>query len=281
MHRARKTLESRLRRRGILTPSRRVLLEPGNLVLPPLPSSLIDSTTHFATRWSTLSGLLVGAGAVPESIAALAQGVIQSMLFQTVKVCGLAAILTVGVVGTLVVAQQSGTAVETGSRHPATSRETGGTALSRTAADRQQAKAQRQEAENVRRTAKILEKLDAKIDLTLPNPTTLRDFLKAVKQATTYKNFTGIPIYIDDEGLRDASIKIDSHLGLPRSRPEVRLARFAPPLAPLVHGRGWLLADQLAGRHQRAASRGDRQENRPAPEGDGASGGGAGILPSG
>ncbi len=66
----------------------------------------------------------------------------------------------------------------------------------------------------MRRTAKILEKLDAKIDLTLPNPTTLSDFLKAVKQATTDKNFTGIPIYIDDEGLRDASIKIDSHLSV-------------------------------------------------------------------
>ena len=106
LHRARKTLESRLRRRGILAPTVAGLLDPGSLSLGPLPSSLIESTTQFAVRWSTLRGLLVGAGAVPETIAALAQGVIQAMFIQTVKVCGIAAVLTVGVVGTLVVAQQ-------------------------------------------------------------------------------------------------------------------------------------------------------------------------------
>ncbi len=106
LHRARKQLATRLRRRGILAPAVARVLEPANVVVPALPSSLVESTVQFASRWSAVRGLLVGAAAVPESIAALAEGVIQAMLVQTAKISGFAALLTIGIVGTVVLAQQ-------------------------------------------------------------------------------------------------------------------------------------------------------------------------------
>src|SRR5207244_6280654 len=106
LHRARKRLESRLRRRGILAPVAARLIEPSGLSLPPLPSSLVESTVQFASRWASVSGLLAGASAIPESIIALAQGVIHAMFLQTVKVAGVGALLAAGVLGTVVVDHQ-------------------------------------------------------------------------------------------------------------------------------------------------------------------------------
>ena len=105
LHRARRRLEARLKRRGLPAPLAARLVEPRGL-LPPLPSSLIESTTQFAARWTTVRGLLVGAGTVPESIAALARGVLHAMLLQTAKVGVFAIILIVAVVGTVVTASR-------------------------------------------------------------------------------------------------------------------------------------------------------------------------------
>jgi RNA polymerase sigma factor (sigma-70 family) len=223
LHRARKTLESRLRRRGVLAPIGARLLDPGRLSLPPLPSTLVESTTQFAVRWSTLSGLLVGAAAVPESIAALARGVIHAMLVQTVKVCGLATIFGVGVVGTFVVAQQAKTPPKPGpayegppSKDP---RQDSVPPLTKEDVQRNEEdlRLAQQAAQMAARTAKILEKLDEAIDLKLPDPVQLDAFLKAVKQATTDKNFMGIPIYVDPVGLQEVGLSIDSHVSVHRS----------------------------------------------------------------
>ena len=51
----------------------------------PLPDSLVETTIQLASRWSSVRGLLVGAAAVPESIATLARGVIHAMILQTVR----------------------------------------------------------------------------------------------------------------------------------------------------------------------------------------------------
>jgi hypothetical protein len=66
---------------------------------------LIEATVQFSLRWSRLSGLLGSAAVVPQSIAALAQGVVQSMFLQTIRVSA-AVLLAVGAIGTVVVAQQ-------------------------------------------------------------------------------------------------------------------------------------------------------------------------------
>jgi hypothetical protein len=160
----------------------------------------------------------------------LAQGVIQAMFIQTVKVCGIAAVLTIGVVGTLVVAQQEKTQVLEGptylappgglKRSAVTQEEVQKAEQELKKAEQEQkaeqelkkAEQQLRRAEEAILTAKILRKLDEQIDLKLPNPTQLTDFLKAVKQATTDNKFSGIPIYVDPVGLDDAGAKIESHL---------------------------------------------------------------------
>ena len=106
LHRARKRLASRLRHRGILAPALARIIEPASVTLPPIPSPLIESTVQFASQWSAVRGLLVGATAVPQAIATLAQGVIQAMFFQSIKLSAIAVLLTLGLVGTVVLAQQ-------------------------------------------------------------------------------------------------------------------------------------------------------------------------------
>jgi transposase-like protein len=221
LHRARKTLESRLRRRGILAPTVAALLDPASLPLCPLPSSLIESTTQFAVRWSTLRGLLVGAGAVPETIAALAKGVIQAMFIQTVKVCGIATALTLGVVGTFVVAQQE----KKGATVPAQEAKVASPPDEKAAATPapsfdSRPKEEEQRIDLEQRTQQILQKLDENIDLKLPNPelgVELATLLKAVKQATTDEKFTGIPIYVDPLGLQEAVVSMGSPVSVYRS----------------------------------------------------------------
>jgi RNA polymerase sigma factor (sigma-70 family) len=219
LHRARKTLESRLRRRGVLAPIAARLFDSGKLSLPPLPSTLIESTTQFAVRWSTLSGLLVGAGAVPESIAGLAQGVIHAMLFQAIKVCGIATILAVGVVGTLVVAQQAKRPLEPGPAYQGPPRKDvrQDSVPPLTKDDVQRNEAELRRAKEASQTAKILEKLDETIDLKLPDEVQLHAFLKAIKQATTDKNFMGIPIYVDPLGLQEVGISLTAHVSVRRN----------------------------------------------------------------
>jgi RNA polymerase sigma factor (sigma-70 family) len=221
LHRARQRLERQLRRRGILSPVVARLLEPSGLALPPLSSSLIESTTQFAVRWSSLSGLLVGATAVPESIAALAQGVIHTMLLQTAKVFGVAAILTVGTVGAVVVAQQ-----KPGANGPAIEAAAAGQPSPKGAGVPPSSRAQVPGINNGRQTQRILQALQEKYELDLPpepTPTspgpypTLNQLLKAIKKATTRPEFPGIPIYVDPVGLQEASVSLDSPVTIYRN----------------------------------------------------------------
>ena len=247
LHRARKRLASRLRRRGILAPViARAIIEPG-LPLPAIPSSLVESTVQFASRWSAVRGLLVGATAVPESIAALAQGVIQAMLFQTIKLSGIAAILTLGVVGTVVLAQQgknkATNTVARSAEAPVASPQN----KPAPAADPQQPPSPR---DLERLTRQILEKLDEPIAMSFGNETPLGDVLKYIKQATTTPTFTGIPIYVDPFGLPDgerslrATIQLDAQ-GMPL-KTSLRLILRQLGLDYIVKD-GWLIIDSRAG----------------------------------
>ena len=103
--RARKRLQTRLQRRGLATFVGAPSVASLPVKLPALPSTLVDVTVQFSLRWSRLTGLLGGGPVVPQSIAALAQGVVQSMFLQTIRVSA-AALLAIGAIGTVVVAQQ-------------------------------------------------------------------------------------------------------------------------------------------------------------------------------
>ena len=65
LFRARKHLASRLRGRGITAGVYASVAEPVRVTLPPLPSSLVETTVKFANRWSSVTGLLVWGNAHP------------------------------------------------------------------------------------------------------------------------------------------------------------------------------------------------------------------------
>jgi RNA polymerase sigma factor (sigma-70 family) len=106
LHRGRRRLESRLRRRGILSPLAATTAGPFPWAVAAVPPALVQSTVRHAAWWSSIGGLVVGESAIPASIAGLARGVIRSMVLNTWRAAGIVAVLAVGVLGTVVWAQQ-------------------------------------------------------------------------------------------------------------------------------------------------------------------------------
>ena len=211
LHRARKRLESRLRHRGLPTTALARTVSPASWPAAGVPPSLIESTARFAVRWSSLSGLLVGADGVPGSIAILARGVIHAMHFQTLKMVGLATIFTLGAVGTLVVAQPQ-TGAKPAGPTPGTSTPTGkGAAPAPQPSEKAPSPVDLEE-----KTRQILRKLDEKIALDIPADPSLDQLLKAIKKATTDANFTGIPIHVDPIGLQEAGVSMSLHVSVPQ-----------------------------------------------------------------
>ena len=201
LHRARKRLAARLRARGILSSVFARLTEPACLNVPSLPDSLVEATIQLASRWSSVSGLLVGAGAVPESIATLARGVIHAMILQTVRSTGIAVLLGGGLLATVVVAQQG--------KHPAPGKATPPAAAPSLVT-------QPGPRDLQRRTQEILRKLEEPVAMIFPNETPLDDVLKYIKQATTTPPDSGIPIYVEPSGLQEVKQSIDSTIQFDR-----------------------------------------------------------------
>jgi RNA polymerase sigma factor (sigma-70 family) len=214
LHRARKRLAARLRGRGVLAPVVARLTEPAGLNVPSLPASLVESTIQLASRWSSVSGLLVGAGAVPESIAALARGVIHAMILQTVKSTGIAVLLGAGVLATVVVAQQGRNPAADSAAQPA------GTSLVLAQKKRPpgpQPREQPNPGDLQRKTQEILQRLEEPIAMNFPNEIPLNQVLKYIKQATTTPTFSGIPIYVEPLGLQEANRSLDSTIQFDRA----------------------------------------------------------------
>ena len=264
LHRARKRLAACLQRRGIGAPLVARAIESAYIPPPALPSSMVESTVHFALRWSSITRLLVGADVIPESVTALAQGVIHAMFVQTIKMTGLAALLTVGVVGTVVLAKQGKTSrAETSAKRAqvaASSPQNQSAAASR--------EARRSTTLEIEaKTRQILEQLDLPIPMPFANETPLNDVLKYIKQATTTPTFPGIPIYVEPLGLEAAgkSIEFDHPDRLARRATQDEPAKGPQSARPGLSREGWLLADRFEGVDHRDTRRGPRPEARQGP----------------
>jgi predicted DNA-binding protein (UPF0251 family) len=214
LHRARKRLAARLRGRGILASVVARLTEPVHLDVPSLPASLVESTTQLASRWSSVSGLLVGADAVPVSIAALARGVIHAMILQTVRTTGIAILLGAGVLATVAVAQKGKDPAADSAAQPAgTSR-----ALAQNKhPPRPQPQNQPNPGDLQRKTQAIMQALEEPIAMPFANKTPLNDVLKYIKAATTTPTFSGIPIHVEPLGLQEANKSLDSTIQFDRA----------------------------------------------------------------
>jgi RNA polymerase sigma factor (sigma-70 family) len=214
LHRARKQLASRLRGRGITAGTFAAAVEPVRLALPPLRSSLVESTVQFSIRWSSVTGLLSGAAIVPDSIAGLAQGVIKTMLLQSLKLSGIVVLTAAAALGTVVVAQQGkNSGVDGGTQ---TTANPSGTAQEKPDA-RIELQVERtrwlaklkalddkaRELELKEKTKQVEKQLDLRIDAEFPKGIALVDLLKHIKQETTKAQPPGLPIYVNPIGLEE------------------------------------------------------------------------------
>ena len=217
LHRARKQLASRLRGRGITAGMFTSAVEPVRRTLPPLPSSLVESTVQFSVRWSSVTGLLSGAAIIPDSIAGLAQGVIKTMFLQSLKLSSVGVLLAAGVLGSVVLAQQGKNGGVEGRAQPATNEfvKSAVTAEALTAQLRAEMRAQVQELERTakkeaseqnlkEKTRQVEKQLDLRIDAEFPKGIALEDLLKYIRRETTKAQPPGIPIYVSRLGLEEA-----------------------------------------------------------------------------
>jgi RNA polymerase sigma factor (sigma-70 family) len=249
LHRARKRLAAKLRSREILASAAALASDPLTMKPRLLPAPLLASTVQFAARWSSVRGLIAGAPAIPESISILAQGVLQAMMFQTVKISAIVVLVTAGVLGTVVIAQNhrgtepaaarpGGAAVEPPQNRPQPGAPpSGGAAAPAPGSDREQ------------KTKQLLAALEEPIAMSFANPTPLNDVLKYIKEATTTPTYTGIPIYVDPKGLADAKATIQSLVKMDQEGVPLRTSLYQA-LKPLglsyIVKDGFLLIDSRA-----------------------------------
>jgi RNA polymerase sigma factor (sigma-70 family) len=204
LYRARRQLASRLRGRGITTGLFAVASEPVGFTLRPLPLSLAESTVQFAVRWSSVTGLLP-ADLIPTAIIGLAEGVLKTMLFQSLKLSAIVVLIAAGALGTVVVAQQGTTGAGGGGAAPTAK-------PAANAAEKPNPRHEQERASYIvnpvrdhvvfdEKNQQIEKQLDLLIDAEFPRGVRLDEFLKFIKQETSKARPPGIPIYVSPRGV--------------------------------------------------------------------------------
>jgi hypothetical protein len=230
LHRGRQRLEARLRARGISLGTILPLGTPATRLLAPVSHALVEATVQLASKWFTVGALAIGAGS--PTVHLLAQGVIRTMIWNSVKVATIPAVVAASILGTAVLAQQgrdagqapggSGPQVapsKSSEQVPSPDTKQAGEAkpkgvdeqrikeLDRVA---QASKEAFKQQELQKKTDHIRELLARKSDLAFPKGITLGQFLKTVKSTTSSKNDPGIPIYVSPGGLQEAKQTLKS-----------------------------------------------------------------------
>lgn len=207
LHRGRKRLESRLRAQGF---SLECCLPPGASARPllqQLAPSIVRATVQLGVKWQTLGSLAGQTGS--SSVLLLAQGVITSMIWNSIKLAAIPALMAACVAGSVVLGQQGNA--------PGTQRLGPSSAATKASAKKG---APDVAAKRVRLTGHIRELLTRKYDLGLPKDPSLEQFLKSIRQVTvesdksSAEDFHGIPIYLDPDGLRYVGMTPESRLAV-------------------------------------------------------------------
>jgi RNA polymerase sigma factor (sigma-70 family) len=175
LYRGRQKLEARLRARGFSTTDALVLVGPKTV--PVLHPALVDSTVLLAGRFSTVGGPVTGAVAL--SVLSLAQGVVHAMFWNSFKVATFSALVTAGVLGTAVLAQQGRSGSEAPAKQtPAKSADNAASLVSA-----QGSKPTEQELIN-QKNSRIRSWLSRKLDLDFPQGVSLNEFLKRISNTS-------------------------------------------------------------------------------------------------
>ncbi|MGC8643803.1 MAG: hypothetical protein ACP5XB_28415 [Isosphaeraceae bacterium] len=172
-----------------------------------VPLLIIEKTVQLVLKWHTVCTSVVGIGS--PTIPALAQGVITTMFWNSVKLATIPALVATCVVGSVVLGQQ-GQAPVTGPGGP-------GRAASRAEAKKV---AWNDPAWRARLTVHVRELLTRQYDLGLPNDSSLEQFLKAIRKVTidsdanSPESFHGIPIYVNPDGLKYVGMTLQSQVNV-------------------------------------------------------------------
>ncbi len=221
LHRGRQRLGARLRARGSSVETVLPLGTPAARLLAPVSQALVEETVQLASKWFTLGALVIGAGS---PVHLLAQGVIRAMMWNSLKITAIPALIAASVLGTAVLAQQGrdagqapGGSVPQGvSSQPSAGAEqvpqkkTPGEGSPEALEARVRELRALQQLKRQKMTAHIHELLARESNLAFPKGVSLDQFLKAVKLSTTSKDDNGIPIYVEPLGLKDVNKTLES-----------------------------------------------------------------------
>ena len=186
--RARELLRTRLARRGLLPAVGLLTATLARDASAAVPDSLIQTTVQAATR---LSGGGTTGVVVSATVAQLMEGGLSTMFMTKLKV-GAAILGTCGglVLGAWALAQPSGE----GRPKPGETRAESKPDRGAVVADKERS---------------LRDKLDESIPLRFQGAP-LADVLKFIKSATQGPNDSGVPIYVDPDGLKEAGATVDS-----------------------------------------------------------------------
>jgi RNA polymerase sigma factor (sigma-70 family) len=210
--RARALLGAKLKRRGV-APTAGVLvtaLERGAELTGDV--GLVARTAR--TSLELASGSFAGR-AVSSMIVSLAQGVLTAMFVEKIKIAAVAMLLVGATVSGVMVMARQGARKGGGDRQndprtvpAAASNSASETKVSRGVAGSFEGGAFPSDAEDEvptdAKSRQILAKLEEPVSMPFANETPLDDVIKYIRTATTTKTFSGIPIYIDPQGLQVA-----------------------------------------------------------------------------
>jgi len=245
LHRGRQRLEARLRARGLSVGAILPLGTPATRLLTPVSHALVEATVQLASKWFTVGALVIGAGS--PTIHLLAQGVIRTMVWHSIKIAAIPVVVAASVLGTAVLAQQGRDArLAPGGSIPQVAPSKGSEQLPspdtkqsgelKLKRDYDQEKLWEERIkEQIRiallsdealkqqqlqkKTEHIRELLARKSDLAFPKGISLEQFLKTVKSTTSSKNDPGIPIYVDPLGLQQSGQTLESIVVVEPGRP--------------------------------------------------------------
>jgi RNA polymerase sigma factor (sigma-70 family) len=194
--RARDLLRGRLARRGLMPAAAVVGTALSREAAAAVPPALLQATVRAAVQ--IISGR-AAATVVSASIVRLAEGVLSTMFLTKLKVT--AAVL--GVCGSLALGCWGLAQVPGQGRLPDATRGATKPSMDHTPPAKKAALASREAT------------LRDKLDRPLPRPlrlegASLEHLLKSIKQATQAPGDTGVPIYVEPEGLKEAGATIDS-----------------------------------------------------------------------
>jgi RNA polymerase sigma factor (sigma-70 family) len=247
LHRGRRKLERRLWAKGFGLHSLLAAWR-SRLDLSPTSLALQGSTVRLA-RSSPVHAEAASSG-FSASTVSLAEGVMQTMFWSSFKAATLASVMTASLAGAIALAQQDRKSATRSAAPPAKAEAPLEKAVqkSNTPFDPKEM-VETSDADS--KSRRILDLLDQKIPLQLPPNTTLEDFLKAIKKATTKDDDPGIPIYVNPFGLQEAKQTMGTAIEPPGSEggpigPRLGMTLRALGLAYVVRD-GFLMVDSRLG----------------------------------